>query len=429
MKQMRIKHNETGRSMVEMLGVLAVVGVLSIGGVAGYRYAVDKMNANEIINELKKRAITASQQRVLGQDINLAEYGVGAKIKGTYTVTPTRNYDGNASQFALEVAGVPERVCDMILESDWALPTEKVVANGSCVEGGNTMTFAFNNTLGSGDAGNGGNNNGNEGNDTTSDNPTQKCGENEYQLPDGTCKEDTSGCGNNQFWNSSWGARDCDDCPTEERKWIKNDSDMEDSCLKCPNVQQGNSTDSSFYCVWCPSDRVVCENTCCQTGQQCKYTSSGYECTPLGAGECITNEDCNNETGKEDYYCKNAEGCTKMIGTCEKVETKTVSFGSGVIYTASTNRMSWYAAKNFCAVLGMELVPADTHCNADEWASAQKYSYGGKCAGWKTGEYEDWWTANAAGSCASYRVEGFSGYLSKVILNYNGYGNALCMGK
>ena len=154
MEQMRIKHNETGRSMVEMLGVLAVVGVLSIGGVAGYRYAVDKMNANEIINELKKRAITASQQRVLGQDINLSEYGNNGAIKG-YTVTPTKNYDGNASQFALAVAGVPERVCDMIIDSDWALPTAKVVNGGSCVDGGNTMTFAFNNALGSGDAGNG----------------------------------------------------------------------------------------------------------------------------------------------------------------------------------------------------------------------------------------------------------------------------------
>ena len=65
--------NERGRSMVEMLGVLAVMGVLSIGGVAGYRYAIDKMNANDIINEVRKRAITASQQRVLGQNINLAE--------------------------------------------------------------------------------------------------------------------------------------------------------------------------------------------------------------------------------------------------------------------------------------------------------------------------------------------------------------------
>ena len=27
---------ESGRSMVEMLGVLAIIGVLSIGGIAGY---------------------------------------------------------------------------------------------------------------------------------------------------------------------------------------------------------------------------------------------------------------------------------------------------------------------------------------------------------------------------------------------------------
>lgn len=29
--------NESGRSMVEMLGVLAIIGVLSVGGIAGHR--------------------------------------------------------------------------------------------------------------------------------------------------------------------------------------------------------------------------------------------------------------------------------------------------------------------------------------------------------------------------------------------------------
>ena len=28
--------NESGRSMVEMLGVLAIIGVFSVGGIAGY---------------------------------------------------------------------------------------------------------------------------------------------------------------------------------------------------------------------------------------------------------------------------------------------------------------------------------------------------------------------------------------------------------
>lgn len=42
--------NESGRSMVEMLGVLAIIGVLSIGGIAGYRYAMNKHKANEWMN-------------------------------------------------------------------------------------------------------------------------------------------------------------------------------------------------------------------------------------------------------------------------------------------------------------------------------------------------------------------------------------------
>ena len=39
--------NESGRSMVEMLGVLAIIGVLSIGGIAGYTMAMNRYRANE----------------------------------------------------------------------------------------------------------------------------------------------------------------------------------------------------------------------------------------------------------------------------------------------------------------------------------------------------------------------------------------------
>ena len=43
---------ESGRSMVEMLGTLAIIGVLSIGGIVGYNYAINKYRANETINEI-----------------------------------------------------------------------------------------------------------------------------------------------------------------------------------------------------------------------------------------------------------------------------------------------------------------------------------------------------------------------------------------
>ena len=44
------RNNESGRSMVEMLGVLAIIGVLSVGGIAGYTTAMRSHRANEIVN-------------------------------------------------------------------------------------------------------------------------------------------------------------------------------------------------------------------------------------------------------------------------------------------------------------------------------------------------------------------------------------------
>ena len=41
-----------GRSMIEMLGVLAIVGVLSVGGIAGYSKAMEKFKVNKTIDEV-----------------------------------------------------------------------------------------------------------------------------------------------------------------------------------------------------------------------------------------------------------------------------------------------------------------------------------------------------------------------------------------
>ena len=51
--------NESGRSMVEMLGVLAIIGVLSIGGIAGYSLAMNRYRANEILNVASMVSIAA----------------------------------------------------------------------------------------------------------------------------------------------------------------------------------------------------------------------------------------------------------------------------------------------------------------------------------------------------------------------------------
>ena len=52
-KRNRIKtHSQSGRSMIEMLGVLAIIAILSIGGIVGFRLAMNYYQANQIAHEM-----------------------------------------------------------------------------------------------------------------------------------------------------------------------------------------------------------------------------------------------------------------------------------------------------------------------------------------------------------------------------------------
>jgi type II secretory pathway pseudopilin PulG len=57
------KISEKGRSMVEMLGVLAIIGVLSVGGIYGYTVAMRSNRVNEI-------AHAVSMLNTMGQALN-----------------------------------------------------------------------------------------------------------------------------------------------------------------------------------------------------------------------------------------------------------------------------------------------------------------------------------------------------------------------
>lgn len=47
-----MKISEDGRSMVEMLGVIAIIGVLTVGGIAGYSKAMEKWRVNKTANQI-----------------------------------------------------------------------------------------------------------------------------------------------------------------------------------------------------------------------------------------------------------------------------------------------------------------------------------------------------------------------------------------
>ena len=70
MRNLEIK-NQNGRSMIEMLGVLAIIGVLSVGGIAGYSKAMQKYRINKTIEQItlitgNVRSFFASQGNYYG---------------------------------------------------------------------------------------------------------------------------------------------------------------------------------------------------------------------------------------------------------------------------------------------------------------------------------------------------------------------------
>ena len=71
---MNLNQNELGRSMVEMLGTLAIIGVLSVGGISGYTYLMNKHHANELFMGASERAVVVMSQLASGNEPSIREF-------------------------------------------------------------------------------------------------------------------------------------------------------------------------------------------------------------------------------------------------------------------------------------------------------------------------------------------------------------------
>lgn len=149
---------ESGRSMVEMLGTLAIMGILTIGGIVGFNYAMDKHKANEITDGITMRALSLSPQLLMGyaiQDTSL-DGSFPPKI-GDY---PVALY-GDEVGFDLVVSNIDQNVCQHVLETGLRLPSDiylgektlvwsagqKKTVDFECTETGNEIAFVFNGSL------------------------------------------------------------------------------------------------------------------------------------------------------------------------------------------------------------------------------------------------------------------------------------------
>lgn len=85
---------ETGRSMIEMLGVLAIIGVLSVGAIAGYQKAMMKHKLNKQAGQLTQLiggALQYSKSFEFSSNTNLIPYLIKLNIVPEEMVTSQVN--------------------------------------------------------------------------------------------------------------------------------------------------------------------------------------------------------------------------------------------------------------------------------------------------------------------------------------------------
>ena len=124
--------HESGRSMIEMLGVLAIIGVLSVGGIAGYSQAMSKFKVSKTTDQVQTmvtniRTLFTGQRTYKGLT-GANAYTMGILTDETWDGTNASNaYGGsilfgtpnNQKYFSITYNGLSQDACTRLVMADW----------------------------------------------------------------------------------------------------------------------------------------------------------------------------------------------------------------------------------------------------------------------------------------------------------------------
>ena len=228
--------SQNGRSMVEMLGVLSIIGVLSVGGISAYSKAVEKHKANDALHKASMMATTVSAFAMTNN----------GKLPSSITDFPNSEYttilSDNGTQFNLTLSGIDKDVCTQIKNSKGGMVRDVV-----CDESGNATITYYKNLATNDEEGK---------NSPTGEKPDPACVD--VKCDDGLkCFHGECKCSSGLF-----------KCGTE-------------CCAEGAYCSQG--ADSSTYACIEPSGDCR-SNSDCGEEEYCKF--SGGDCTNPGTGTC-----------------------------------------------------------------------------------------------------------------------------------------------
>lgn len=294
---------EFGRSMVEMLGTLAIVGVLSIGGITGYNYAINKYRANETINEINMRLMTLQTQSERDMDLNLNEFA--DKTPLGYMIGDNYGWAEDDTRVYVGVSGIPQGACEIIYD-EMITKVERIDVTADRMADINTLCGDNNEMkfyVGSGV-------------EVSCDPP---CADDEYCMSGIKCVKK---------WKVPSIA-----CTSE------NEAEVCGECSKCSG---------SGWCVQTWKNSAECNNGngICADGK----------CLPKeDIADCETNDDC-----PDNYYCAlKSSGCNPAPYGCVPLNFSyipvTMRDGTVEIWYKPNHYMTWLNAIQACAAMGKKM--------------------------------------------------------------------------
>ena len=175
---------QSGRSMVEMLGVLAIIGVLSVGGISGYSKAMAKYKLTKAQDQMAMLLInirtafsgspsysglnnsTAVQLNIVPADMLPGGLGVSVSaasgIVNAFSGSVVIATAENGQHFKITFNGLGKETCTSLASSDWGtegldsmqinsstahnqanLPIGAITAVGECVNDNSTNSITW----------------------------------------------------------------------------------------------------------------------------------------------------------------------------------------------------------------------------------------------------------------------------------------------